>query len=63
MKKYEVEQVSSMVGDLNYIVKAREKEGWTLVPPILLQPSVFTNHTYPTLLFEGYYTLTFEKEE
>ena len=54
MKKYEVEQVSSMVGDLNYIVKAREKEGWTLVPPILLQPSVFTNHTYPTLLFEGY---------
>ncbi|MDO4283140.1 MAG: hypothetical protein Q4D02_05820 [Clostridia bacterium] len=62
MKRYEVDQVSAMVGCLGDHVKAREQNGWTLVPPILLQPNVFTNHTYPSLLYEGYYTLTFEKE-
>ena len=58
-KKYEVVQVSSMCDSLNEIVKEREKEGWSLVPPILLQPTIMENGN---LYVAGQYTLTFEKK-
>lgn len=59
MKEHEIEQVSSSCECLNEIVKERENKGWTLVPPILLQPAIIENGN---VYVAGYYTLTFEKE-
>ena len=60
MKKHEILQIPACADvDLNEEVKAKEKQGWTLITPILLQPTIF-NGRDPLVI--GYYTLTFEKE-
>lgn len=60
MKRYEIEQVSSSCDALNEILKEREGNGWILVPPVLLQPTVMENGN---LYVPGMYTMTFEKGE
>lgn len=61
MKKYEVETVQSYLEDVSYInevIKGRETNGWTFVPPMLLQPANDTS--IPNF---AYFILTFEKED
>lgn len=61
MKKYRVETVQSYLEDVRYInevIKFRETNGWTFVPPMLLQPDNDTS--IPNL---AYFILTFEKED
>ncbi len=61
MKKHEIVQIAPFADvDLNEVVKEREKKGWTLVTPVLLQPTIYDGRD-PIVL--GNYTLTFEKEE
>lgn len=61
MKKYEVETVQSYLEDVRYInevIKCRETNGWTFVPPMLLQPD--TDTSIPNF---AHFILTFEKED
>lgn len=62
MKKHEIAYVSDMApARLNDVIKKREENGWTLVPPILLKESRFDKYNNP--LFNGCFILTFEKED
>ncbi len=60
MKKYKVMQIGAGSPDIEKIVGKMEKEGWKLLPPILLQPSIYNPRG--VILVIGKYTITFEKE-
>lgn len=61
MKKHEIAYVGEVsITSLNIEIKKREKNGWTLVPPILVLERKFDN--YCNMIAHEGFILTFEKE-